>query len=430
MKCVVRQCLGFGKVKTLVVLLLGAIFIYAVLRLYMDGCCETSHYQYPWEAVKVTMFGHSRQATELRNQTEDKKEESVTEHERVVKLSKLLQHRLTLVTDREPEKVHEKCQNDTAFRCNPTTPCSRPLETRSPLERVRGLVSSPWVQLSQEQLSLALSLTEHIPDNDIIIASSCSDNHFNELQAMFKNLRQTVFPKLQNFTVIVFDLGLTERQRVVTESVSNVVTFPFKKFPKHVQDVMCYSWKPIIMAASMARARKLLVYQDSSIRWNHTFHQTFQRALLYGQQAVLSPGASFPGNTLREMFEYMEEEACPFRPFMELQGGIHLIRRDPLVIEAVLHPWLKCALEKDCMCPKDPQSVLYCYSPRLHRCHRFDQSAFNLIMSKLYGVERYKMTIPRNDTTLKVDRKDRHPSYLYELKYGSNYIMALAMPMF
>ncbi|GFS03070.1 hypothetical protein ElyMa_001140100 [Elysia marginata] len=419
---------GVTRGKVFLVCVLGAICFYAVLRVQMQKPislqafleaakeyipCRFSQSFYSSQQVEVTNVNMT--VTE-RVDAEEKGEEA-----RVDELTALLVQRLESIPDGNVSTARETClRNNSATPCQPVVPCKRPLETRSPRERVRELITSSQYQPSVDQLATVLSLTEHIPENEVIVASSCSSNHFNELQAMFKNLHRTVFPKLNNFTMVLYDLGLTPQQRKVTEATCNctVVTFPFKKFSAHVSDLGCYAWKPIVMRASIARARKLLVYQDSSIRWNTTFQRTWDRAMMYGQQAVLVHGVSFPGNTLKQMFDYMNEEVCPFRVFEELQGGIQMISNDSLVTQAVLHPWLKCALEKTCMCPDTQQQIAFCFSNNLHRCHRFDQSAFNLIMAKLYGVDRDKWVIPPDHHSVSISRKDRDAKYLYVLKYG------------
>ena len=78
---------------------------------------------------------------------------------------------------------------------------------------MRELLTLPQIQLSSRQLDTILKLSESIPERDLIIASAISSNHFDEMQAMFKNLHEIVYPKIKNYQVVLFDLGLTEKHR-------------------------------------------------------------------------------------------------------------------------------------------------------------------------------------------------------------------------
>ncbi|GFN82182.1 hypothetical protein PoB_000868800 [Plakobranchus ocellatus] len=351
-------------------------------------------------------------------QTPNAIDRSAVDEKKVAYLSQLLKDRLEAVTEGGPGIPKLVCEetNSTA-PCKSRVPCDRPLESRMPEDRIRELLSTPTLQLSSDQLNRILSLSEDIPENDLIIASAISSNHFDEMQAMFKNLHEVVFPRLKNFGMVLFDLGLSEKQRNITlkNCRCQIVPFKFELFPPHMSDLRCFSWKPLIFRSVIAKARKLIVYQDSSIRWNENFAEAFERALKYGQQTICPKYSdNVPSNSLKQTLDYLNEDVCNMRMFHELQAGIQMNRHDPLVIEALLDPWCRCALEDSCMCPIKPSAVISCRGNHLHRCHRFDQSAFNTIMAKIYGVERYKMAVPEKKMPLKILRGDKNSVYFKE----------------
>ncbi|RUS85209.1 hypothetical protein EGW08_007035 [Elysia chlorotica] len=334
---------------------------------------------------------------------------------KVSSLAKMLQERLDLITEGKWPKRNLICEdiNSTA-PCKSRTPCARPWETRTHQQRVRELLTLPRLQLSPAQLDSILKLSEKIPEKDLIIASAISSNHFDEMQSMFQNLHEIVYPRIKNFHMVLFDIGLSPLQRNITQKNCRcqIVKFNFDLFPPHVSDIRCYSWKPIIFRAVIAKARKLFVYQDSSIRWSTEFPKVFERALKYGQQTVAPMyGDNVPSNSMKQTLDYLNEDVCAMRQFEEMQAGIQMNRHDNLVIEALLNPWAKCALEDSCICPIKPSAVIRCTGQHLHRCHRFDQSAFNTLMAKLYGSERYKMSVPLDLHPLKIMRGDRNSTY-------------------
>ncbi|GFO21699.1 hypothetical protein PoB_004820400 [Plakobranchus ocellatus] len=112
-------------------------------------------------------------------------------------------------------------------------PCRHPLKYNL-RERIEKLMS-PELTLTAEQRRNIQSLGNNVPDSDLIIASAVSSNHYGEMQAMFESLHSVVHPLLEermeatkrdplqlqkenkvpirNFTVALFDIGLSPKER-------------------------------------------------------------------------------------------------------------------------------------------------------------------------------------------------------------------------
>lgn len=292
--------------------------------------------------------------------------------------------------------------------------CQHPLSYSS-RETVERLTQSAELTLTDEQRAAVAALGKDIPDSDLIIASAVSSNHFDEMQGMFESLHTKVYPllarriaetqkdsnllqqqnkvPLQSFTVALFDIGLTEAERVRTEKNCRCKVVKFRKelFPAFVAENNCYSWKPLIMLAASQHAQKVIVWQDSSVRWFDSFLDNLDRTYNAGHQVLRYINSHrIPANTLKETFDYIHEDACGYLPYPEVQGNLHMHRADKFNQQVLFTPWARCALEKQCMCPRPPPSVLACSSGTLHRCHRFDQSAMGILLSRIYQNDLYK----------------------------------------
>ncbi|CAL1525839.1 unnamed protein product [Lymnaea stagnalis] len=317
-------------------------------------------------------------------------------------------------TDSHKQSFENPCHGNTA--CTPN--CTRPLSNSSD-ERLTDVLMSPNLTLSNQQRDNILSMTDSIPENDIIFLSASSSNHYDEMQAMFHNLHTVVFPILPNITVVLFDIGLTEEQRMRTERNCrcHLLRFPVEKFPPHMKENICYSWKPVIIRATMEKARQILVYQDASIRWSPNIIKVLNRTRTFGLQYHRSDFISrISLHTMREMFDYFGESPCAFSPFPEIEANNGMYKNDPFVIHAVLEPWARCALEPSCICPVPPATVVNCNKPVAEpRCHRFDQSAMGILTTKLFNKDIHRILGPGYHY-VGIRREHKMKDYFYSLE--------------
>ncbi|GFR87443.1 hypothetical protein ElyMa_000747400 [Elysia marginata] len=276
----------------------------------------------------------------------------------------------------------QPCDNGTNLAACVDPLCQHHLSS-NPRETVKKITQSSDLTLDPHQRRAILSLGNAIPDSDVIVASAVSSNHFDEMQAMFESLHKTVYPLLeqriedtkrdlkllqqqnkvgiQNYTVALFDIGLTPEQRRL---------------------------------AASHRARKLVVWQDASVRWfSSGFLDSLDTAYSSGHQLLRYLDSDrIPAVTVSEMFEYMGETSCSYLPYPELQANLHIHRTDDKFNRQMLfEPWARCALEEKCMCPRPPITMLVWGYGSPGNCHRFDQSAFSILLSRIYQEKLYKV---------------------------------------
>ncbi|XP_041378638.1 uncharacterized protein LOC121390780 isoform X2 [Gigantopelta aegis] len=74
-------------------------------------------------------------------------------------------------------------------------------------------VFKPLTRVKDVTGRLSEALGPYRSASKVIFVTAASSNHFKESQALMKNLHQTVFPRLKNYTFYFYDLGLTSKQR-------------------------------------------------------------------------------------------------------------------------------------------------------------------------------------------------------------------------
>lgn len=246
---------------------------------------------------------------------------------------------------------------------------------------------------------------------NLLIVHALTSNHFNETQAMLKNLHEVVFPVLKNFTLVIYDLGLraNELSLLKKHCRCTVLTFPFQLFPSYFRTLKCFAWKIFVIAAHYEQA-DMTMWIDASITTKNAsaLPMLMQRAKTRGIQQRCNRGMTHnPYHTLPQMFEAFGDSPCAHLSFRQCETGWGLYHREPLIRHAVIQPWLACASQEFCICPVNQTSVQACYVPPANTvgiCMRNDQSAVSLILAKLF---REKFDHFVHDTTWfqKTDRR-------------------------
>ncbi|RUS84798.1 hypothetical protein EGW08_007413, partial [Elysia chlorotica] len=112
--------------------------------------------------------------------------------------------------------------------------CLRLKLPESPRDRLAQLIHNPRLTLSDSQHAVVAEMASKVTQTyDVILLTTASSNHFLESQALLQNLHRYVFPALENFALLFYDLGLTARERREMERFCRctVLTFPFDKLP-------------------------------------------------------------------------------------------------------------------------------------------------------------------------------------------------------
>ncbi|XP_046583907.1 uncharacterized protein LOC124291052 isoform X2 [Haliotis rubra] len=291
--------------------------------------------------------------------------------------------------------------------------CPRPKPT-TPEDNLRSVLST-MSDLNHQHLSLILGLFPDPPSGKrVMFVTAASSNHFHESQGLMKNLHQNVFPYISNYTFVYYDLGLWSWQRKQLEKHCRceVRKFPQKYMPSRLQDLSCFTWKPIIIQANLPKT-EILVWVDSCVRfWNKTAPYLLNDV---ERRGIITFGSNYSvgQHTMKETVAYMKEDTCSLAPVFEDQGGFLLFHNEQWIREAIVKPWVACAMSSNCMCPRHSRHMNRCnVNVRMYnKCHRYDQSAINIILHKLFRGHRSSLYSPFNE----------RPNVTLERGGGDNY---------
>ena len=259
----------------------------------------------------------------------------------------------------------------------------------------------------------------------LVVVTALSSNHLDEAQDMVASI-QTFLPQTK---IIVYDLGLTTKERSEFSKLCNVEVrqFAFERYPTHVSSLRKFAWKPLIVQ-EVASQHEVILYGDASLRMiGPDIHSAFDRL------AVLPFLSGSPHHyiiismTHEGMIEYLN-----YPPSREEMSTVHGVEANSFLLwvnnvtrSKLLNPWVDCALSgEDCISPPDtkPDGCSYfwfyvhwwSWDGRYINCHRFDQSALNIILEREFGPGVWSQAI-NTSVSSSLWRINRHQTQTYRV---------------
>lgn len=240
-------------------------------------------------------------------------------------------------------------------------------------------------------------------DSRTVFVTGSSSNHFFQLFRMIRSFHST-YP---NETILVYNLGLTpDSVKHFTNEFpfAQVVPFNFALYPRYVQNLFEFRWKPLIIAEVLARNPKVLWMDTSTV-----LKKPISPAYFDGVRMFEFTGHSLLATTHPGMYDYLptgEDKTKLEDTFMYGANVIAILNSKDIKLN-VLRWWVLCALEADCMAPKG--SKVPCNDPIFHSdpihvyadCHRFDQSALNLLLAHFLS---FNTSLYTGETFYQTDR--------------------------
>ena len=230
--------------------------------------------------------------------------------------------------------------------------------------------------------------------NRLVTVSAISDNHFVEAQEMLASVQRC----LPHNKLIVYDLGLnTNNQNNLKTKYKNIEIrhFPFSSFSHlpHVKNLVTYAWKPILIK-EVSLQYDVIMYGDASMRMISCDIEEPLKHLIrfpfFSSSPLISMAIEYTHDGMIDYLHYPKDR----RDISNMPvnaATIWMVWVNETMKEKFIEPWLDCALHVECIAPKGSK-LGPCAHTRNHDghyvgCHRYDQSALNLILAREFGPE-------------------------------------------
>lgn len=189
------------------------------------------------------------------------------------------------------------------------------------------------------------------------IVTGASANHFCPIKAFIYNLNSTLDG--MNARIIVYDLGMTRKQRKIMTKLQNdgffdeLRVFKFSSYPSFWNITVArgeYGWKPAIIAEVSEDYPGIITWLDAGTLATRRYFEKLD-FLLKKSNGFLSPRSS--GNmknwTHPGVYEYYDDDPLRYEDLPNCNGAV--VAFDTTKVQNIIDEWYSCALNKDCIAP-------------------------------------------------------------------------------
>ena len=247
-----------------------------------------------------------------------------------------------------------------------------------------------------------------------------SSSHYREALDMVGSVQKY----LPHTKIIVYDIGLStpERGKVAKFCNVEVRSFDFKKYPPHVKNIKNYAWRPF-MIRELAEEYDIILYGDTSLRMiGYDISKALESLLDFPFLDVMPSAFPIIALTHQGQIDYLKFP--PSRQYMAqwetVQATAWLLLVNDLTREKILAPWVDCVAHEECVAPKGATKG-HCNFELTKRndgsyigCHRFIQSALNIILVREFGLEIWDKVV-RRDVMDPLGTIVRQPQGIYQV---------------
>ncbi len=291
---------------------------------------------------------------------------------------------------------------------------------------VKNILELCSMQMNQSSTSLNQSSTlwcdcETLLARKLIVVTAFSENHFKEATDFLASVQA----QMPGTPILVYDLGLSDKSKYNLTTFCGVTVrkFNFSRYPKHIKDLFTCAWKPLVINEMYREYEDgVILYCDASCRLQHSLKPLLPRFSLFPIISGLSDTHLFISTTHDGMMKYLQlnktrKEYASIGK--SLQAGAEIFWLNQELNDKFLKYWVDCSLHKECISPKG--SIVYpCNFSRMkegvYACHRYDQAAFNAILTREFGFEFVK-DMAKNSFN-EYFKIERHPTVMYKIKKG------------
>ena len=243
-----------------------------------------------------------------------------------------------------------------------------------------------------------------------VFATACDADYYTKALDLISSI-QINFPDRDIF---LYDLGLFPNQTEELDRLCNVIVrdfwLVFPNLPVHVSNLRNYAWKALVIHDALQNAPGVF-WVDTSVKFHDYNLTAIYDKLITKTQGVglfTGTGHSIYAATFPQMFHYLPTSLQQAENVEMLEAGAMVFYKTRPVYSQVLQWLVLCSLDQNCIDPRGAR--LFCrfnYEDRFHRfarCHRFDQSAVNILLANAFYFQMHDYLL--DNPILNVSRDD------------------------
>jgi len=250
----------------------------------------------------------------------------------------------------------------------------------------------------------------------LVIVTAASSNHYAESQDMIGSVQKF----LPNTKLIVYDLGLTRKQKETLHRYCNLEVRPFRheNYPPHTNILTTYAWKPLVIN-EVASRYEVVFWGDTSVRLRGDSFAEKIFPFLLKFPFVAGSVTELPIVSLTHdgMLKYLNLSLSrkQMGNFGHLEANCWVMWVNNLMHSKFLNYWVDCALHQECIDPHG--ATLWNCDLKIAKkgtgvytgCHRFDQSALDMILIREFGLGVWDSVVHKDSLSLfQVNRRVTH----------------------
>ena len=214
----------------------------------------------------------------------------------------------------------------------------------------------------------------------LTLVTAVNTRFFNFLKQIIKNVTETSNKSNTEIRIVVYNLGMTDEELDEIKSFSNIIleNFDFSRYPDHVDNILNFAWKPIIIHDACEKYGGLVHWMDS-----RNLYDNFSKLIEILEKDYIYSARS--SGTVRKWthpkcLEYMNghkyvDLRCRNAAFVGINYNINWVRE-------FVKEWRDLALIKECICPdgsslsnhRQDQSILTILYYRYHEIYNFNKN--------------------------------------------------------
>ena len=245
----------------------------------------------------------------------------------------------------------------------------------------------------------------------LMLVTAVSSNHFNELVAHITPAEKI----LPHVKIVVYDLGLTqlEIEQLRRKPHVDYRKFNFSRFPKHVESLHTYAFKPLIIAETLVQFGGVMWMDASVVLVRYSYRYLMEQMIKRksGFLYYVSPSRhSIVFATEKHMFEYLPMRGANEAKANMAQATGMILFNTGFMLRHVMKWAILCSLLEDCITPKEAKLECDFSLPDdvFGGCHRYDQSLFAILVSNAYNDELHRYRLDGGWRPARVERTEEN----------------------